>query len=100
MSSPYTYLFIREDLTKPQQIVQTAHAAHEAGETFGEHSHMALMGANDEQTLLKIAEHLDRNDIRFKMFFEPDIDSYTAIATEPLTGDRRKPLRRFSLLKP
>lgn len=98
--TPYTYLFIREDLSTPQQIVQTAHAAHEAGETFGQHSHMALIGAGTEQSLLKIAEHLDRNDIKFKLFFEPDIDSYTAIATEPLAGDRRKPLRRYSLLKP
>lgn len=99
MSSPYTYLFIRKDLTTPQQIVQTAHAAHQAGEQFGPHSHMALMGATNEQNLLKIAADLDDNGIKYQLFFEPDIDSYTAIATEPLSGERRQPLRRYSLLK-
>lgn len=100
MSTPYTYLFIRKDLSGPQRIVQTAHAAHEAGERFGAHSHMALMGINDQKELLKTAEHLDRCGIRYQMFFEPDNDTgYTAIVTEPLIGERRKPMRRYSLLK-
>lgn len=100
METPYTYLFIRKDLTGPQRIVQTAHAAHEAGEHFGRHSHMTLLGINDEQDLLKAAAHLDRNGIKYRMFFEPDYDTgYTAIATEPLRGEQRQPLRRYSLLR-
>lgn len=100
METRYTYLFIRKDLSGPQRIVQAAHAAHEAGEHFGSHSHMALMGASDERELMKIAKHLDANGIRYRMFYEPDYDTgYTAIATEPLAGEQRKPLRRYSLLR-
>lgn len=99
MSTPYTYLFIRKDLSGPQRIVQTAHAAHEAGERFGAHSHMALLGIADQHGLIKAANHLDQCGIKYQMFYEPDIESYTAIATEPLAGDRRQPLRRYSLLK-
>lgn len=44
----YTYLFIRTDLTKPQQIVQCAHAAGHAGHEFGDHSHMVLFGIPSE----------------------------------------------------
>lgn len=97
--TPYTYLMIRKDLSMPQRIVQTAHAAHEAGHAYGDHSHMALLGITDERSLIKAADHLERNGIQYRMFYEPDISGYTAIATEPLIGERRKPLRRYSLLK-
>jgi len=46
--TPYTYLFIRTDLSIPQQIVQTAHAACEAGYRYGEHSHMVLFAVPSE----------------------------------------------------
>lgn len=99
MSTPYTYLFIRKDLSGPQRIVQTAHAAHEAGERFGAHSHIALMGIADQRELIKAANYPDRCGIQYQMFYESTTSEYTAIATEPLSGDRRKHLRRYSLLK-
>jgi hypothetical protein len=33
------------------------------------------------------------------MFYEPDIDAHTAIATKPLIGDERLPLRRYDTKK-
>jgi hypothetical protein len=99
-NTPYTYLFIRLDLEPARQIVQAAHAALEAGHAFGEHSHLVLIGANSEQQLLNIAEHLTTHQIEFQMFHEPDYNTgHTAICTRPLTGDERKPLRKFSLMK-
>jgi len=96
------YIFIREDLSGPQRIVQAAHAAHEAGQEFGKHdgsTHIVLIGMPTQDKLLKTAEHLEMHEIDFKMFYEPDYDTgYTAIATQPLFGDQRKPLKRFSLL--
>lgn len=100
MDTQYTYLFIRKDLTGPQQIVQAAHAALEAGHRFGEHSHLICFGAQDEEDLLKQARYLDQQGIKFQMFHEPDNDTgFTAICTEPLQGDQRRPMRRFSLLR-
>jgi hypothetical protein len=96
------YIFIREDLTGPQRIVQASHAAHEAGHDYGKadgSTHIVLLGTPTQDALLKAAEHLEKNDIPFKMFFEPDYDTgYTAIATKPLRGDERRPLRKFRTL--
>lgn len=100
MENMYTYLFTRQDLSLPAQIVQTAHAAHKAGERFGTHSHMVLSGAKSEAQLWKIAQYLESKGIMYEMFFEPDNNTgHTAICTEPLIGERRNHLKRFSLLK-
>lgn len=100
MDTPYTYLFIRTDLSAPKQIVQASHAAHNAGTRFGDHSHMVLSGAKDERQLLKIAEYLDGREIDYEIFHEPDYDTgYTAICTRPLKGEERSAMKRFSLLR-
>lgn len=99
-NTPYSYLFIRTDLSYPQQIVQASHAALEAGNRFGPHSHLVLIGLKDETALVKAAAQLDENGIEHEMFFEPDNQAgYTALCTRPLQGEERKPLKRFPLLK-
>ncbi len=99
-NTPYSYLFIRTDLSHPQQIVQASHAALEAGNRFGPHSHLVLIGLKDETALIKAAAQLDENGIDHEMFFEPDNQAgYTALCTRPLQGEERKPLKRFPLLK-
>lgn len=100
METAYTYLFIRRDLTTPQMIVQASHAAAHAGTKFGDHSHMICFGIHTESDMLKAAVFLESKGIQFEMFFEPDNDTgHTAICTEPLRGEQRKPMRRFSLLQ-
>lgn len=99
MDTPYTYLLIRTDLSTPRQLVQASHAAHLAGERFGSHSHLIAMKIADEADLLRAAAHLDKHGINYTMFHEPDYNTgYTAICTEPLKGEQRRPLRRYSLL--
>jgi len=50
--------------------------------------------------MLEAAEHLKQHGIQFRMFYEPDNDAgYTAIATEPLRGDQRRPMKKFKLLR-
>ncbi len=106
------YIFIREDLPHAYQIVQAAHATHQAGIRFGEveapphepyhtlQTHFVLIGAKDEKALQEIAMHLDFHQIEHEMFYEPDHDTgYTAIATKPLCGDERKALRKFNTYK-
>jgi hypothetical protein len=93
------YLFVRSDLSAPQQIVQTAHAVDEIGMRYKSDgtNYMVLCGATNEEHLLTIAECLDKNEIDYEMFFEPDIGAHTAIATRPLRGTERAPLKKFRL---
>jgi hypothetical protein len=97
------YIFIREDLTTPQKIVQASHAALDAGFAYDKpagSTHIVLMGAKNEEELLKIRERLNNYGIDSQMFYEPDYDTgYTAIATKPLFGDERLPLKRYSLFR-
>lgn len=99
--NPYMYLFVREDLSQAQQIVQAAHAVDELNKKhLHDHgNYMVLCSAINENHLLSIAMQLVSNGIIFKLYFEPDIDAYTAIATQPLRGHERKPLKKFKLKK-
>lgn len=105
IQTPYIYLFVRTDLSIPQQIVQTAHAVdelnrrHEHKNTHNTTNHMVLCGAHSSDELFGISEHLQSHGIAHEMFYEPDIDGHTAIATEPLVGSNRLPLKRFRLLQ-
>jgi hypothetical protein len=97
----YYYLFIRTDLPFEQQIVQAAHSALEAGRDLGKpttHSHLILLPAKSETALRKIADDLTSRDIRFRLFYEPDINAYTSLTTEPLT-EGRDYFRKHSLYK-
>lgn len=54
MTNPYVYLFIREDLSIPQQIVQTAHAVDELGKRIRNSDNtnfMCLFGVDNEAAL-------------------------------------------------
>lgn len=99
----YTYVFIREDLSVPQLIVQSSHAAWDAGSRFNKpHGtpHMVLIGVKSQEHLLQTAEYLEQHGIEFEMFHEPDYNTgFTSIATQPLVGDARRPLKKYSLFK-
>lgn len=102
MDKQYIYLFVREDLSKPQQIVQVAHAVDEMKNIIGKTnktSYMVLFGAKDEFNLSVISEYLSTKGIEHEMFYEPDIVSHTAIATRPLLYTEREAMKRFKLLK-
>lgn len=105
MSNPYIYLFVREDLSKPQQIVQTAHAVDElnkeleVGKITTRTNFMVLCPAENELDLWEIAVYLSSKGIQHHMFYEPDIDAHTAIATEPLVGEERLAMQKFSTMK-
>lgn len=99
MENPYMYIFVRNDLTHPQQIVQAAHAVDEMNKEFPHESgnYMVLCGVDNEEELMDTSEYLVRAGIDHHMFFEPDVDSHTAIATRPLIGKERKVLKHCQL---
>ena len=96
----YIYLFIRDDLTHPQQIIQASHATEMVAKTMNPDSqvcHMVLIGCRDVVHLESIAFDLDYDGIKHKMFYEPDTGQHTAIATLPLSGVERKLLKHYKL---
>ena len=54
-NNPYTYIILRKDISKEQQIVQAAHAALEAGFRFkkpdGDVSSLIVLEVENEQEL-------------------------------------------------
>lgn len=87
-----------------QQIVQAAHSALEAGRELGTTttpSHLILLEAKSEDALLRIAEQLEQQDIRFHLFFEPDNNrGYTSLTTEPLyDNEKRRYFSKHSLYR-
>lgn len=100
--NPYIYLFTREDLSPPQRIIQTAHAVDELSKRLdkGEKTNsMVLCGAPDANYLQSLSCWLNDRGIDHHMFWEPDVNEYTAIATEPLIGHRRNVMKRFKLMR-
>jgi hypothetical protein len=101
----YCYIFVRRDLSHPQQVVQASHACIEAARSGlipkdAQHPHLVVLGIDNEDKLSKIFEKLDLLGIQYKYFIEPDRDNeLTSIVTEPICGDLRKHFRKFQLLK-
>jgi hypothetical protein len=99
----YLYTITRNDLSPPQKAVQSTHAAMEAARAYlkpdDEHPSVIMCIVKGETKLMMTAEKLRAAGIRFREFREPDIgNQLTAIATEPLTGNRREPLKHYQLL--
>jgi hypothetical protein len=72
-----------------QQLVQLGHATQNAGSKFNceEDTHILLFSVENEYELKSIYELLLVNKIDCLMFFEPDINQYTAICTKPFSGN-------------
>ena len=99
----YMYVFVRKDLSASQQVVQTAHASIEACKKFltkeSSHPHLIVFGAKNQNKIKKCMSHLEEQGVAYCEFVEPDMQNeITAIATEPLSGDKRKFLSKFCLL--
>jgi hypothetical protein len=97
------YCFVRRDLPIPQIAVQACHALIEARhflEPDQVHPHLVLCGLKKEQDLNKVALHLSSSGIRYRAYAEDDMaDQLTAIATEPIVGERRLALKKYQLLR-
>lgn len=100
----YIYVLVRKDLSLSQQAVQSCHAAIESARKFvkpdQEHPHLILCGVNNESALKREASKLQALGVRFAKFHEADCNNeLTAVATELISGDRRRYFRRYKLLK-
>ena len=98
------YIFVRTDIDKTYQMIQSGHALFEHALTIENKpeqiSSFCLLQAKDENDLLKISEKLKMKDINFTIFNEPDYNTgYTAIAVGPIYGEDRKFFKKFKFYK-
>ena len=80
------YVFVRLDLSSAQRIVQATHAAIEATRYLlpveFDHPHLVLIGLSDQEAFTSLCALLERNQINYRLFFEPDLNNeLTALAT-------------------
>ncbi len=99
------YIFIREDISIPQMAVQSCHAAIECANNFGlkdlpDHPSVIILAVKDEAKLHQVRKYLIENGVQHVHFYETDMDDQlTALACEPISGDKRRLFRKFQLLK-
>ena len=97
-------MFIRRDLSQPQQVVQACHSSIEASKAFLcgliDHPSVIVCGIKGEPQLHSVASWLDTNGVKYKKFHEPDIgNQLTSISTEPIYDDQRNKFKKYQLLK-
>lgn len=98
----YMYVFVRQDLSRPQQAVQASHAAIESTHRWpyiGDHPHMVLIGVKNEEKLRNALDKAKSNGILVAEFKEDDV-GLTAFATRPIVEDEERQLfKKYQLLK-
>lgn len=101
----YMYVITRRDLPSPHLSVQIGHALIAATNTFiGDkritHPHLVLCAVDNERELAEAFNRLKDAQVAVAGYYEDDLGgALTAVATAPLCGAERKPLRKFALLK-
>lgn len=103
----YMYIAIRRDLSMPQQVVQSCHAAIEASKRYHEadqdrfkHPSVISIEVKNEEALQKFKEHAERHGFSNKEFREPAMNNQlTSVAVYPVSETYRHYFKKFQLLK-
>ena len=101
-NNPYLYILIRKDLSLPQMIVQSCHAAIEIAKKYSTnvHPYVIVCDVKNELDLLTQCAYLSGKGIDFVEFREPDRNNeLTSICSEPLYGAERKVFSKFQTFK-
>jgi hypothetical protein len=104
LSHPYYYVFVRQNLSIAQQLVQSNHASFALSQQFWNFScipSVILIGVKDKNELESTISLLMNNQIGYVTFFELDNDEgLTAVATAPIWHkDKKKVLSSYNLWK-
>lgn len=98
------YVFVRTDISVPQQAVQAAHAAYQAGCLFlkpEDIPSLILLGVDNKEALVETSKYLDKNNIKYYLFEEPHYNmGYSAIGTECLLAKDWGLFQSYSLWEP
>jgi len=97
MNPPYLYVFVRKDLDVQDQMCQAVHAAQISGALYGcpEDCHLVVLGVENEKELLVTSLVCSKAKIQYVIFDEPSNANnqslgFTAIATEPISQNKRR----------
>lgn len=101
------YVAIRRDLSFPQQVVQSCHAAIEASKRYHDadpdrfkHPSVISIEVKNEDALRKFKEHAERHGFSTKEFREPNMNhELTSVAVYPVSETYRHYFKKFQLLK-
>lgn len=103
----YVYTFTRQDIFKEYQLVQTGHVLFKLGAKLGlkkahpDDMYFTCIGVRNLDGLNAVMKILDKFNIKYESFLEPDLNGgeITAIALHPIDEDKRDILLAFNLLK-
>jgi len=97
-------VFVRQDISLAQQIVQSNHATFEVARRLPQPQDLdvtpscIVIGVPDKQALFRVIEKLRANGIAHELFYEPDFDmGLSAVATVPLEQAQRRVLSNYRL---
>ena len=96
----YIYVLVRTDIPVADQMVQVGHVCYEAGLKFGAEpdTYLVLCQVDTEEALLEAELRLNHEGIETHKFHEPDDDmGYTALCSQPVSGNLRNKFRRYKL---
>ena len=105
MDNPeYVYIFVRQDLSNEQQLVQSAHVALVLGNKLKKDSvaelYFAVIGIPQLSDFCGVMRDLKKHGTQYECFYEPDQGStLTAIATHPIRKDQRGILMNYQRLR-
>lgn len=74
-------------------MVQAVHAGIEAGAKFGadvKDTNLVILETDNEDTLKDKELFLQYMNIDYVIFFEPDVNGFTAICTQPVSKQQKK----------
>ena len=104
MDNPeYVYIFVRQDLSPEQQLVQASHATLVLGNKLKRQDvselYFAVIGIPQLSDFCKVMKDLKKHGTDFISFYEPDQgNTMTAIATHPIPKDQRGRLLDYKRL--
>ena len=103
----WVYVFVRQDLSIPQQLVQASHACLQSGILFSDQhnllvpSSLVIIGVPDKQALNRMAVKLLHYNIDHVPFYEPtDDEGLTAIASRPVVFEEKAFFSTHQLWEP
>ncbi len=101
----YVYVFVRQDLSPEQQLVQSAHATLVLGHKLAKRKdvselYFAVIGIPQLCDFVDVLKTLKTHGTKYVVFYEPDQgNTITAIATMPVKKTKRGILLNYKRLK-
>lgn len=104
MAKKYAYFVTRTDISKSQQLVQTAHVALELGNKLtpreANQLHFCNLAVSNLEALEAVKHLLHINNIEYVEYHEGFYNEITAIATFPITErSQREVFKGLPLIK-